>query len=99
MKAINITEIQIVPIKPQNGLCGFASAVIDQQFYIGNIAIYTSPGSRLGYRLVFPNKKLASGKVVDCFYPISKEAGELVSSAIIGKYLELMENFSYVEQS
>ena len=43
MDKLEISEIQIVPIKPQNGLCAFISAVINHQFYIGNIALYTSP--------------------------------------------------------
>lgn len=97
MDKLEISEIQIVPIKPQNGLCAFISAVINHQFYIGNIALYTSPSSASGFRLVFPNKKLASGQVVDCFYPITKEAGELVTSAIVKKYLELMDHFHHVE--
>ncbi len=94
MSEIVISEIQIIPISPQNGLVGFISAVINNQFYIGNIALYTSPSSPSGFRLVFPNRKLASGHVVDCFYPINKEAEQQVTSAIVTRYLELMENFS-----
>ncbi len=91
-----VTEINIVPIRPQNGLVGFASCVVNNQFYIGNIAIYTSPSNPKRFRLLFPNKKLASGQVVDCFYPINKEAEKTVSEAIISKYLGLMDNFHYV---
>jgi stage V sporulation protein G len=97
MCEVVINEIQIIPIKPHNGLVGFASCIINNQFYAGNIAIYTSLSSPLGFRLVFPQKKLASGLVVDCFYPITKEPGDAVSKAIIKKYIELMENFHYVE--
>jgi DNA-binding cell septation regulator SpoVG len=97
MKKLIVTEIQIIPIKPLNGLVAFASAVINNQFHIGNIAIYTATTSKLGYRLVFPNKKLNSGQVIDCFYPISKEAGTLVSEAIIKKYIEIMGNFNCVK--
>ncbi len=93
---LEISEVQIVPIKPQNGLVGFASCVINGQFYVGNIALYTSPTSTEGYRLVFPNKKLASGQVVGCFYPITQEAGRMVSTAIIEKYVELMDSFNHV---
>jgi stage V sporulation protein G len=93
---IVISEIQIIPIKPLNGLVAFASAVINNQFYIGNIAIYTSPISSDGFRLVFPNKKLASGQIVDCFHPITQDAGRMVSEAIIRKYVELMDNFHNV---
>lgn len=93
---IVISEIKIIPIKPQNGLVGFASLVLNNQFYIGNLGIYSAPSSKEGFRVTFPNKKLASGQVVDCFHPINKEAEEAVSSAIIKKYLDLMSNFKNV---
>lgn len=96
MKEIVISEIQIIPIKPQNGLVAFATVVINNQFYVGNIGIYTSPSVHRGFRLTFPNKKLASGQVVPCFYPINKEAEEQVSSEIISRYVELMNNFHYI---
>jgi len=94
---IEISEIQIIPIKPNNGLVAFSSCVINNHFYVGNIAVYTSPSSKHGYRLVFPTKKLANGVHVDCFFPINKEAEEMVSNSIISKYVELMDNFSRIE--
>ncbi len=97
MNKLEISEIQIVPIKPQNGLVGFATAIINEQFKIGNLAVYSAPRSPLGFRLVFPQKKLASGQVVDCFHPITKEAEQQVTSAIVRRYLGLMDNFHYAE--
>ena len=97
MNEILISEITIVHIKPNEGLLGFASCVLNNQFYVGNIAIYTSPNTSHGFRLVFPNKRLVSGQIVDCFHPINKEAEKVVSSAIIKKYVELMDNFHHVE--
>lgn len=96
MKKLEISEIQIIPIKPQNGLCGFTSCVINNQFYVGNIAIYTSPSSPIGFRLVFPQRKLSSGQVIDCFHPINKETEQQVTSAIVTRYLELMDNFQSI---
>ena len=97
MQNIFVGEIQIVPIKPLNGLVAFASAVINSQFFVGNIAVYSSPSSKTGFRLVFPTKKLSSGKHIDCFYPVSREAEEAVSRQIIDEYLRLMDNFHFVE--
>ena len=94
---LEISEIQIIPVRPQSGLVAFASCVINNQFYVGNIAVYSSPLSKDGFRLVFPTKKLSSGQMVDCFHPITKEAGDLVTAAIINKYVELMDNFNHVE--
>ncbi len=93
MNTLQISEIQVVPIKPFNGLVAFSSCIINNQFYLGNIAIYTSPSSSKAYRLVFPNKKLTSGQTVDYFYPITKEAGELLSRSIINKYIDLMSSW------
>lgn len=97
MNCIEPTEIQIQPIKPHNGLVGFASCVVNNQFYIGNIAILTAPRSKSGYRLQYPNKKIGPNKYVDCFHPLTREAEEAVSQAIIRQYVSLMENFHNVE--
>ena len=93
MSEVTISEVEVIPVKSQNGLVAFASCVLNHQFYIGNIAVYTSPSSQNGFRLVFPNKKLSSGCVIDCFHPISKPAGESITSAITKKYVEIMSNF------
>jgi len=85
-----ISEIQIVPIKPRNGLVAFASCVINHSLYIGNIAIYTSPAKEEGYRLVYPSKILPNGKEINCVHPINKEAGSTMAASIIDKYKELL---------
>lgn len=36
-----ISEVQIIPVKPTNGLVGFASVVFDDCLYLGSIGIYT----------------------------------------------------------
>ena len=90
MCQIELSEIQIIPVKPQNGLVAFASCVLNNQFYIGNIAIHTSPTADDGFRLVYPLKVLANGKPVNCFHPINSVAGEKIKEAIIGKFISLM---------
>lgn len=94
MSEIVISEIQIMPVKPKDGLVAFASCVVNNQFYLGNIAIYTSPSSNDGFRLVYPLKILPNGKQIHCAHPISKQAGEAVHAAIIYKYQELLEKFN-----
>lgn len=92
MNKLEISEINIVPVKPQNGLIAFASCVINNQFYIGNIAIYTSLSNQFGYRLVYPSKVLPNGKAINCVYPINKETGLMVQKEIIVQYSKVMEN-------
>lgn len=91
MDKIVVTEVQIVPVKFKNGLVAFASCVINGQFYLGDIAIYSSPLAVYGYRLVYPNRILLSGKNVNCFYPITRDAGECLQKAIVTKYKNVME--------
>lgn len=85
-----ISEVQIIPVKPQRGLVAFASCVINNSLYVGNIAIHTSLKDPGGYRLVYPDKVLPNGKLINCVYPINQEAGEAIRVAIIGKYMEIV---------
>ena len=94
MNKLEIDEINILPVKPQNGLVAFASVVLNNQIYIGNIAIYTSPTLEEGFRLVYPDKMLPNGKRINCVHPISREAGEAIKQAVTNRYLELMSKIT-----
>lgn len=90
MSEFEISEIQVIPIKPKEGLVAFASCIINSSLYIGNIAIYGSPSTQSGFRLVYPAKILPNGKEINCVHPINKEVGELISKAIIKKFREVI---------
>jgi DNA-binding cell septation regulator SpoVG len=85
MNLMEISEIQITPVKPQDGLIAFASFVIDKRLYICNVAIYTSGNGR-GYRLVYPAKKLFDGQYIKFVHPIDKATGDAIEIAVIAKY-------------
>ena len=89
METIQISEIQIIPVKPTHGLVAFASCIINNFLYIGNIALYTSPSIPGSFRLVYPSKTLPNGKEINCVHPINKNAGNLISKAIIEKFIEI----------
>ena len=89
MSKLLISEIQIVPVKPKDGLVAFASCVINDSLYLGNITIYTSPRNAEGYRLVYPMKILPNGKEINCVHPINKETGNIISEAIVSKFKEV----------
>ncbi len=79
-----ISEVQVVPIKPQNGLIGFASFVLYEAIYCGSVGIFTRPNG--GYRLTYPTRKVMS-KDVGVFYPINQQVGFTIEEAVI-KVLE-----------
>jgi DNA-binding cell septation regulator SpoVG len=85
-----LSEIQIIPIKPQNGLVAFASFVLDGSLYLGSIGIVTRPNG--GYRLVYPTKKVAE-KNLNIFYPINREFAVAVENEIIKQFEEVMKKY------
>ena len=94
MSEIVISEIQITPVKFKDGLIAFASCVINGQFYLGGLAIYTCPSSQEGFRITYPTKVLNNGTKLDLVHPITREAGLIVQKKIVGQYLKLIENLT-----
>lgn len=88
---MKITEVNITPIKPQDGLVAFASIVIDNSLYLGSIGVY-SRLERPGYRITYPTKKLAD-KNLHIFHPINKHTGQLIEHAVLAKASELLDEF------
>jgi len=78
-----VTEIQINPIKPNNGLIAFASIVLENKLYLGSIGLHKKlDGS--GYRITYPTK-MVGNKNMNIFHPINKEIGLEIEKAILEK--------------
>lgn len=84
-----VTEVNIIPIKPKDGLVALASCVIDNKIYLGSIGIYTKLSG--GYRLTYPNKKTGNGNDINMYHPINRECGDTIEKAIVDKYQEIIE--------
>jgi stage V sporulation protein G len=84
---MRITEIDIIPIKPDGGLIGFASVLLDNGLYLGSMGVY----SRLdgtGYRITYPTKKVG-GKDLNIYHPINRDLSQEIEAAITGRAREL----------
>lgn len=85
-----ISEVQIVPVKPNNGLIAFASFVLDDKLYLSSIGIHKKlDGS--GYRLTYPSKLVGSSKEINIFHPITKEFGKAIEEAVFERVKKVME--------
>ncbi|MFH1829898.1 MAG: septation protein SpoVG family protein [Pseudomonadota bacterium] len=85
---MKISEVNISFVKPCDGLVGFANLVIDDQIYVGSIAIHKRLGGD-GYRLTYPNGKsnIINRPVV---HPITRESGRIIEEAVVEKLEEVM---------
>jgi len=82
-----VSEVQIVPVKPSNGLVGFASFVLCEAVYCGSIGIFTRQSG--GYRLVYPTRKVL-GKDTGVYYPIGRQVGHAIEEAVVIKLEEVV---------
>jgi stage V sporulation protein G len=62
---MKISEIEIVLIKPNKGLLGFSSFVINDEFYFSSIGIHQKLDG--GFRLTYPTKN-----GINLFHPLNR---------------------------
>ncbi|MCB9981783.1 MAG: septation protein SpoVG family protein [Rhodospirillales bacterium] len=91
---MKISEVNIILIKPRNGLIGFASLVINDALYLGSIGIHQKLNGN-GYRLTYPTKKTGTNNM-DIFHPINREAGKAIETAILTKLNDVMNRLDDV---
>ncbi len=89
LQNLTISEINVIPVKPNEGLIGFASFVLDERYYVGSVAIYTRLDD-FGYRLVYPTKKVGD-KNINIFHPITQEVGGVIEEEVIKKLSEIFD--------
>ena len=85
---MHISEIQIIPIKPNNGLVAIASVVVADSLYLGSIGVHTRLNGN-GYRITYPTKNL-NGKNFNVFHPINRNVALDIEQAIIKKAEEVL---------
>ena len=90
-----ISEVTIIPVKPNKGLVALASCVIDDKLYLGSMGIYTFKPPRIGYRVTYPTKTVGrgtDGKVlsINIFHPINRAVQSAIEKGIVDEYEKLM---------
>jgi stage V sporulation protein G len=86
-----ITEVQIVPIKPQKGLIAFCSVVLAGKVYLGSIGVHRKlDGS--GLRLTYPTRKIGN-RDLNIFHPINRAFAQEIEKAVFDEILKIMPHF------
>ena len=78
-----VSEVQIIPVRPKDGLVAFANFVVYRAIGCTSVAIMTRPLG--GYRLVYPTKKVGE-QAISIFYPISRTIGSAIEEEVIKQY-------------
>lgn len=81
-----ITEVQICPIKPRDGLVGLASFVYDEAFFLGSIGVHTRPNG--GYRISYPTRKSGDSSF-NTYHPIDGKLARQIEEYIAMKFEDL----------
>jgi len=92
LKSVEVSEIIFYPVTPTaKGLVCYISFTFKKSLRIQDCGIYTRPTG--GYRILYPLKYLANGKIISSVYPISKEVGKKIEDFLLSEYENfLMEN-------
>ena len=83
-----ITEVQVLPIKPREGLVAFASLILNGSLCLTSIGIHQKLDGN-GYRLTYPTK-LVGDRTMNLYHPITKDLSKAVEEAILNKFKEVM---------
>jgi hypothetical protein len=87
-----VNEIQIIPVKPKDGLIAFCSFVLFDSLYCSSVGVFTRPSG--GYRLVYPTKRVGT-RDIDIYYPVTREIGLVIEEEVTKVIQDLMKNGRY----
>lgn len=88
MTDVCISEVQITPVKPKDGLEAFASVVVNEAIFLGSIGVHCRHDGT--FRIVYPAKKVGE-RNLNIYHPINRNVGRMIQEAIIGKCQQIFE--------
>lgn len=87
---MKVSKVEIIPIRPQQGLIGFAVVEIDEQLVLHSIAIHTRKDGS-GYRLTYPTRS-GSALKEPLFHPIAPNLSKEIEKCIFNKAKEIFDH-------
>ncbi len=81
-----ITEVRVFPKDNLGKTLGFANITLMDQFVVKNLRIVKG---EKGIFIGMPSNKRKNGEFIDLFFPITQDARDLITKAIIRKYEEV----------
>ncbi len=91
-----ITEVRVFPKENLGKTLGFANITILDKFVVKNLRIVQ--GDK-GIFIGMPSNKRKNGDFIDLFFPITQDARDLITSAILQKYNDVAKNQAQISHS
>ena len=83
-----ITEVRVFPKNNLGKTLGFANITLMNKFVVKNLRIVQG---EKGIFIGMPSNKKKNGEFIDLFFPITQEARDLITNAILEKYEEVIQ--------
>lgn len=84
---MQIKKVEIVPIRPHEGLVAFADIVLEEGLYLGSIGVHRKLEG--GFRITFPTRKVG-GINVSIYHPLQLHISKEFEYAICSKAEKLL---------
>jgi len=87
---MKVSKVEVVAIRPSQGLVGFASVELDGQLLLNSIGIH-SRRNGLGYRLTYPTRS-SGGAVITVFHPTNPDLSREIEAQIFERAHEIFDS-------
>jgi DNA-binding cell septation regulator SpoVG len=85
---MSIIKVELLPIKPQNGLMAFACVEINNEFYVSSIGVHKRRDGK-GYRITYPTRKVGEQNLT-IFHPTEPSFSKEIEHAICTRAEEVL---------
>ena len=87
---MKVSKIEIVPVRPNQGLVGFASVELDGQLLLNSIAIHSKRDGS-GYRLTYPTRGKGDSAIT-VFHPTTPQLSREIERVVFEDICKIFEN-------
>lgn len=83
-----IKDVQLIIIKPREGMVAIANVTLDVGIFLGSIGVHKKLDGT-GYRITYPTKKIGE-RQISLFHPMKRSLSKKIENAITEKVEALL---------
>lgn len=87
---MKVSKVEVVAVRPNQGLVGFASVELDGQLLLNSIGIH-SRRDGFGYRLTYPTRS-GGGVAITVFHPTNPDLSKEIETQIFERAHEIFDS-------